>query len=613
MYEQFGSHDVNGKIEFKVFFPGGPEVKRGDDPKIISLKVYGSFQQNLTGAPWDYTTAVSMSPTPFNSGTLYSCLTPALPQGFYEYKYIVEFENGERRIVGDPCARYGGDDKFENAGVVVGGSTPQQNKVQPLAKRLPLGDLVIYELHADDFTIENRANLTPIDALTSRLDYIADLGFNAIEPLPWTAWSTGNFSWGYNPFMYFSVENRYVNNPAEPAEKLSRLKRFITRCHQLGIHVIMDGVFNHVEKIMRDRGFAYCWLYQDIADCPFVGIYGDHGYFEDLDFANPCTQEFILDVCVYWIDLFGIDGFRLDYTKGFYDPGQKNNGLPKLISDINSHLTTTGQQNFSIVIEHLDGYGAIDVTNKVNATGCWYDDFYWRSRDYLKDYYIDGRIMRLLDAARDFDQSRSPVTYIENHDHAETASNAGGRGQWYRTQPHAIALFTVSGTPLIYSGQEFGEDYWMPEGYEETETIKRVVPRPKQWATLGSDGTAAFMRWFYRRLNSIRRDHPALRSPNFYPSYWLDDWERFRDGYGVDTGRQVVIFHRWGSDNQGKLERFIIVLNFSPYGQWIDIPFSTNGEWEDLLSGWKVQINDWWLHNVCVSSNWGHIFFRKEP
>ena len=600
------------RSSLKSFFQAEQRSCAAADPKIVSLKVYGSFQLHLTGSPWDHAKALQMTPAPLNEGTLYSCLTPELPQGFYEYKYIVEFENGERRIVGDPCARYGGNDNFDNAGIVVGGSTPRENKVQPLAQRLPLRDLVIYELHADDFSAENRANLTPIDALADRLEYIADIGFNAIEPLPWTAWPTGDFSWGYNPFMYFSVENRYVDNPAEPAEKLSRLKRFITKCHQLGIHVIMDGVFNHVEKIMRDRGFAYCWLYQDLFDCPFVGSYSEGMYFEDLDFANPCTQEFILDVCRYWIDLFGIDGFRLDYTKGFYIPGQQNNGLPKLISDLHDHLLLTGQQNFSIVIEHLEGYGAIDVANKVDATGCWYDEFYWRSRDYLKGWFIDGRIMRLLDAARDFDSGRSPITYIENHDHAETASNAGGRGQWYRTQPHAIALFTVSGAPLVYSGQEFGEDYWMPEGHEETATIRRVEPRPKRWAALGSDGTAAGLRWLYGKLISIRKEHPALRSPNFYPSKWQDNWERFRDGYGVDTSRGVVIYHRWGPDDHGKLERFIIVLNFSAHGQWVDIPFSTNGEWEDLLGGWKVLVHNWRLPNMCVSGNWGHVFFQRE-
>ena len=61
--------------------------------------------------------------------------------GFYQYKYRVRFKNGELRIVGDPCARYSGSE-YENAGIVVGGSTPQENEVPPLDPRLPIGDLV---------------------------------------------------------------------------------------------------------------------------------------------------------------------------------------------------------------------------------------------------------------------------------------------------------------------------------------------------------------------------------------------------------------------------------------------------------------------------------------
>jgi hypothetical protein len=220
--------------------------------------------------------------------------------------------------------------------------------------------------------------------------------------------------------------------------------------------------------------------------------------------------------------------------------------------------------------------------------------------------------MRLLNSARDFGVGRVPTTYIENHDHAEVASNAGGRSVWYRTQPYAIALYTTSGAPLVFSGQEFGEDYWMPEMHEETETLKRVVPRPKRWSALGSDGTAGTLRWLYGKLASIRHAHPALRSPNFYPDVWDESWCRFRGGYGVDTERQLVVFHRWGQDDQGRMERFIVVLNFSAHYHRLDVPFSTNGDWKELLGDWTVHITDWWLRDHLVSSNWGRIFYQRE-
>jgi pullulanase len=70
----------------------------------------------------------------------------------------------------------------------VGGSRPDQNTVRPLATgRKPLADLNVYELMIDDFTDEFRGTRAPMAAVTDRLDYLRDLGFNAILFMPWTA------------------------------------------------------------------------------------------------------------------------------------------------------------------------------------------------------------------------------------------------------------------------------------------------------------------------------------------------------------------------------------------------------------------------------------------
>ncbi|MBN1654351.1 MAG: alpha amylase C-terminal domain-containing protein, partial [Deltaproteobacteria bacterium] len=95
-------------------------------------------------------------------------------------------------------------------------------------------------------------------------------------------------------------------------------------------------------------------------------------------------------------------------------------------------------------------------------------------------------------------------------------------------------------------------------------------------------------------------------------SVWFDSWDRMRDGYGVDTSRQLVVFHRWGNDDQGRFERFIVVLNFSDQDQQLDVPFSTNGDWRELLEGWSVRVTDWRLRGHWVGGNWGRVFFQRE-
>jgi 1,4-alpha-glucan branching enzyme len=150
---------------------------------------------------------VVLEPSDFEGGTRYEVTTSTLPDGFYEYKYVGVFNNNQRRIVGDPCARYGGA-SHENAGFVIGGSTPSENIVQPLETRLELRDLIVYEMMIDDFTKEYVRNRAPIDAVIEQLNYTRDLGFNAIEFMPWTAWPGYNFSWGYNPFKKLNTDSQ---------------------------------------------------------------------------------------------------------------------------------------------------------------------------------------------------------------------------------------------------------------------------------------------------------------------------------------------------------------------------------------------------------------------
>ncbi|GAC1556267.1 MAG: hypothetical protein NVS2B2_12210 [Ktedonobacteraceae bacterium] len=65
-------------------------------------------------------------------------------------------------------------------------------------------------------------------------------------------------------------------------------------------------------------------------------------------------------------------------------------------------------------------------------------------------------------------------------------------------------------------------------------------------------------------ITYIRLQHKGLRSLNFYPNDYDWNWHNFSpDGYGIDEQRQVIIYHRWGDAEDGRLERFIVVLNFS--------------------------------------------------
>ena len=99
---------------------------------------------------------------------------------------------------------------------------------------------------------------------------------------------------------------------------------------------------------------------------------------------------------------------------------------------------------------------------------------------------------------------------------AGARDNAGSL-QWYRTQPHVVALLTAPGAMLIQNGQEFGEDHWIME--DDGGSNRRVKPRPLRWDFPG-DAIGSRLVALYARLIKIRRAHPALRSDNFYPGGW---------------------------------------------------------------------------------------------
>jgi len=468
----------------------------------------------------------------------------------------------------------------------------------------------------DDFTVQYRGNRAPLDAVLDKLDYLQTLGVNAIEFMPWTQWAGTDYNWGYEPQDYFAVANPYTLNPANDAEKLFLLKNLVSECHRRGIHVIMDGVFDHVTNLDAANGFGYAWLWEDPADSPYCGVFTQAYFGQDLDYHNGCVLDYITDVCRYWIEVFCIDGIRFDETLGFYDPSRPDLGLPALLARLQQYFGHTGRANFPLILEHEWDYSSIDVVNKVGATSCWLDPFRSGSRDYLTQRQIQPGIMRFLDAARDFTPGRTATTYVENHDHETFMVNAGSRDDWWRTQPYAIALFTAAGAPLLHNGQEFAELYPMPEddshapANSQDPAVRRVVPRPLRWERqIDGAGTAMFS--LYQRLVSLRRTHTGLTTSNFHPRGWVGSaTQPDADGFGISTAQQTVVFHRWGQADDGHLEKFYVVLNFSEWPQNVSVSFSEDGGWTDLLSGWQPPVANNWLH-FQVGPNWGHVFYKK--
>lgn len=615
MYESFGfNRSASGQQSITLFIPDNTidptQYSRGGACNIAAVSIIGDFQHLVMrgAADWDQTAALPMTQSPHPNGYLFLySFNPPLPDGYYQYQYVVRFNNGTVRVIGDPCTKYGGD-SLDRSAFVVGGSPAQ---AAPINTRLPSNQLIIYELMIDDFTKEYRGTRAPVDAIAQKLNLVQALNINAIEFMPWIAWpDDAGFSWGYNPAYYFSVESTYVNDPTEPLNRLSRLAALISECHRRKIHVLLDIVLQHVYQGSGTNGFPYYWLWQTPTDSPFTGQFvpaSDFGMLP-LDYTNACTQQFVTDVCTYWLNSFKLDGFRFDQVTGFNNPQYPRKGAPELIAELKAYASTQKLGNISLILEDAWDFTVIADANAIQPTGAWFDVFRSYPFDMSSGFALNGVIntsyMRVLNAALDFNSPICPTIYLENHDHSTITYVLGSRANWPRAQPYMIALATCSGTVLLHNGQEWGQlEELLENDTGAPPQLQRVQSRPLLWEQR-ADPIGLKLTSLYSFLMGLRAAHPALQSPNFYPNYYDSSWTQFSpDGYGINEALQVAIYHRWDGP-----DLYMIVLNFSNSNQYVNVPLPQNGTWIDLLNmSTSYTATEYQLTGFQVNSNWGSI------
>jgi len=209
-------------------------------------------------------------------------------------------------------------------------------------------NLIIYELHIRDFTESDSYT----EALT-HLDYLETLGVNAIELMPINEFE-GADSWGYNPALYMALDKAYGTKNA--------FKTFVDACHQRGIAVLADVVFNH--SYGQSPLLQMYWNSIDnkpAADNPWYNE--DHNLVDntsahwgyDFNHESSYTTEFFNDVLSYWMDEYKIDGFRFDFTKGFSNT---------IYSGADNWASAYDQDRIDILMNYADHVWSNNPSNK---------------------------------------------------------------------------------------------------------------------------------------------------------------------------------------------------------------------------------------------------------
>lgn len=465
-------------------------------------------------------------------------LDVALPGGTYRYQYRVD---GERQV-GDPAARLvdwkdaSGRPGWRaaDAKAVLRTGQPDYPWTAGNYRRPDLDQLLIYEFHIGDM---QEGGYT---GMIDKLDYIVDLGFTALGPMPFTEFA-GEHSWGYNPSYYFAPEASY-GTPEE-------LKALIDAAHARGLAVIKDIVLNHM-----DYASALYQLYgSDYEASPYFRLFdGENWGFPDVEQQTPAWKRHAADALAWWLTEYRIDGFRYDATRFTEWSGYNDWGA--------SWFAYAGKQvdpESIHISEHLPEDPALQNTTEMDTT--WHAHFRWRIREMLENATLDPNLfMDVIDPTRlGFTNALQRIAYTESHDEERVMRLLTEKGytgdEAVRRAEAALGLtLTAPGPAMIYAGQEFGENTW-----------KVVGENPIQWALLDTPAGQR-LHAFTRAAARLRTSHPALRATEV--AFLHEGLPGQVGGYlrGPENAPRVAVLVNFGSQPE-EVSRTAL-----PEGSWTD-------------------------------------------
>lgn len=497
----------------------------------------------------------------------YFRVTVELEDGEYSYKFRVQskswfFEPDEWVTITDPYATdVDGMSSEENSIIRIkdGERIVDDYVWQHDDKPLPADhELVIYELHVADFTggEDDPKARGRYRHVVEKLDYLCELGINAIELLPVKEYP-GDYSWGYNPRHFFATESSYGST--------AELKHLIDECHGRGIRVIMDGIYNHSE-----------------ASCPLTQIDHDYWYHHDpRDPENNWGPEFNyehydkhLDICPawqfigdtvrFWVQEYHLDGIR-------YDAARQIANYDFMHWIVQEAKQTAGPKPFYNIAEHIPETPSI--TNMDGPMdGCWHESFYHCVLQHITGETFDlEQLKDVLDAKRQgFLGVTNVVNYLTNHDHNHVMADLGDRGifdedAFRRRKLGAALVMTAMGVPMLWMGEEFGE--YKP---------KTIDPSKIDWTLLKNDSNRSLFE-YYKGLIALRKTNRALHTENI---------EFFHE----NPETKVLAYTRWNDEGS----RVVVVVNLSDqFLAGYTVPnFPVNGTWHEWTGNYDVEAGD---------------------
>jgi maltooligosyltrehalose trehalohydrolase len=617
-----GAVETNGTVTFGLWLPWVSSA----DGNAVTVKIIHENDQFLQGVPPREFPLTHTQRAPY--GDFWSATVPIAgtapavagsawgTQGRYVYRYTIVNPNvGTLDWIIDPCAREFGVGKMSAFTL---GYQPYVWSAAEAQWRTPaLADLVLYEIDIAEFGGD-------LERIRNVIAYLADLGINAIEIMPLSN-VAASVDWGYLPIGYFGVDERFG--------KRSDFQAVVDLCHQHGIAVIVDVVYGHTGV-----DFPYYDAYTRLRynENPFMGPFAKD-YFSNFgkstDFNRQLTRDYFFTVNRHWLEVYHVDGFRYDCVPNWWD-GAAGVGYASLVYETYQlaksriaqgdaawrRFDAGAGQPLALVqmAEQLEDPQGVLRTSYSNST--WQNSSFDAARGAargdrgrLSDLGLNLGLFGYPDVATTNGDviPKTALQYIETHDHERFVCNfgtfnrdeagnplfqEGDRSRWYMLQPYLIALLMSKGIPMLWQGEEFAENYFLPDIGQG----RVAILRPLRWDYF-YDGAGQPIVGLVRRLLRIRRARDHIRRGTFF---FFNDWDRYQS-------RGVLMFARYDGG------RYTLVgVNTGDTDQTVPFWFPVAGNYVEELHGGGGNLNNVVALqevSLTIPSHYGRIWTAAAP
>jgi len=411
----------------------------------------------------------------------------------------------------------------------------------------PLPSAIIYELHIGTFTPEGT-----FDAAQQHLAYLKDLGVTHVELMPVNAFP-GNHGWGYDGVDLFAPHAPYGGSEA--------LKRLINACHEHGLAVLLDVVYNHLGPSGNYLG-KFAPYFTHLHNTPW----GDAVNLEDA--GSHEVRRFFCDNALMWLRDYHFDGLRLDAVHAYMDRSAIH-FMEQLSKEVRALEAETGHRYVVIAESDLNDPRLV-TTPEAGGYGMdaqWSDDFHHALVTVLtgdrSGYYSDfGTIADLAKSLRSvfvYDGIYAPhrdrihgrpveglpawrfLGYAQDHD--QVGNRAKGERLNHLTSESrakiaAALVFTAPFVPMLFQGEEWAasapfqyftdhEDKelgrlvsegrkkefaafgWTPDEIPDPQDKQTFLRSKLNWQEVSEPAHAQMLDW-YKQLIALRKSHPQL-------------------------------------------------------------------------------------------------------